>query len=184
MEYEIINLPKNKWKGHIVPIGYETKKFYDVVLENKTDGYSINIIKKDLEESIEHTPEEYNFPDRLYQDHWEDANAWGILVDEDLIAVIELNKEDWSNRMRITELWVSKEYQKTGLGHRLIEKAKMEAKQYGCRVLILETQSCNVNAIDFYRHEGFSLVGLDTSCYSNSDIENKEVRLEFAMMLK
>ena len=44
------------------------------------------------------------------------------------------------------------------------------------RVLMLETQSSNVNAVDFYLHEGFSLIGLDSCCYTNSDIERREVR--------
>lgn len=46
--------------------------------------------------------------------------------------------------------------------------------------MILETQSCNINAIRFYMHEGFTLMGLDTCCYSNNDLERKEVRLELA----
>ena len=37
----------------------------------------------------------------------------------------------------------------------------------------------NVNAIDFYLHEGFSLIGMDTCCYKNDDLQRKEVRLDF-----
>jgi len=47
------------------------------------------------------------------------------------------------------------------------------------RSIILETQSSNVNAIGFYHHEGFQLIGMDTCSYGNDDLERKEVRLEF-----
>ena len=38
------------------------------------------------------------------------------------------------------------------------------------RAIILETQSCNTNAIGFYLHQGFELIGFDTCCYTNNDI--------------
>lgn len=48
MEYKIIHLPKEKWKGTLIPIKYTTDKYYDVIV-NKTDkGYAIEIEKKRL----------------------------------------------------------------------------------------------------------------------------------------
>ncbi len=179
MEYDIIHLPKDKWKGTVIPIGYITEKYYDVAV-NKTDkGFSIEIEKKDFTKPVTHTPEEYDFPDKLYEDHWENAYALGVLIDGELIAAIETDPELWTNRLRITELWVSEKYQKQGIGHSLIEMAKEQARRECRRAVILETQSCNVNAIDFYLHEGFSLIGMDTCCYKNNDLQRKEVRLEF-----
>jgi len=49
---------------------------------------------------------------------------------------------------------------------------------------MLETQSCNTNAIGFYLHEGFTLIGFDLCCYSNRDPERKEVRIELGYFLK
>ena len=179
MEYEIIHLPKEKWKGTIIPIKYTTDKYYDVNV-NKTDkGYSIEIEKKDFRVPVTHTPEEYDFPDKLYEDHRENAYAWGVLVNDELVAAIETDQELWSNRLRITELWVAEKYQKQGIGRCLIEIAKEQARRERRRAIILETQSCNVNAVDFYQHEGFILIGMDTCCYKNDDLERKEVRLEF-----
>lgn len=45
-------------------------------------------------------------------------------------------------------------------------------------MLILETQSCNFNAVGFYLHEGFDLVGFLSCDYTNTDLTRKEVRLE------
>lgn len=179
MSYEIIHLPKEKWKDTIIPIAYKTDTYYDVVL-NKTDrGHIIEIEKKNFAVPVTHTAEEYDFPDKLYEDHWENALAWGVLVNDELIAAIETDQELWSNRLRITELWVSPKYQKQGIGHALMEVAKQQAISERRRAIILETQSCNVNAIDFYQHEGFNLIGMDTCCYKNNDLQRKEVRLEF-----
>jgi len=184
MEYEIIHLPKEKWKGTVIPIKYITDKYYDVSVSKTDKGFAIEIEKKSFTELIIHTPEEYDFPDKLYEDHLENAYAWGILVNDELVAAIETDQELWSNRLRITELWVTEKYQKQGIGHALIEIAKEQARRERRRAIILETQSCNVNAVDFYQHEGFSLIGIDTCCYKNNDLQRKEVRLEFGWFLE
>ncbi|HHU55651.1 MAG TPA: GNAT family N-acetyltransferase [Acholeplasmataceae bacterium] len=179
MEYEITYLPKEKWKGTIIPIHYVTDKYFDVIIDKTIKGFSINIEEKKFDHPVKHKPEDNDFPDRLYQDYYDNANAWGIIIDGELIAVIETNSELWSNRLRITLLWVKDEYQRKGIGHALIEVAKQQAKRENRRAVILETQSCNINAIKFYLHEGFTLIGMDTCCYTNDDLKRKEVRLEF-----
>jgi predicted N-acetyltransferase YhbS len=179
MKYKILHLPKDKWKGTIIPIKYTTDKYYDVLV-NKTDrGFTIEIEKKDFEVPVTHSAEEYDFPDKLYADYRENAYAWGVVINEELVAAIETDIEVWANRLRISELWVAEKYQKQGIGHALIQIAKEQARRERRRAIVLETQSCNVNAVDFYMHEGFTLIGLDTCCYKNNDLQRKEVRLEF-----
>ena len=179
MNYKIIDLPKEKWKDTIIPISYTTNKYYDVSINKTNNGFDIKIEKKDFEETVSHYPDEHDFPDKLYADYWENAYAWGVIDDDRLVAAIETDPELWSNRLRITELWVSDAYQKKGIGHALIEVAKEQARRERRRAIILEAQSCNVNAVDFYIHEGFTLIGFDSCCYKNDDLQRKEVRLEF-----
>ena len=62
-----------------------------------------------------------------------------------------------------------------------METMQREAVSRKARMIVLETQSCNVNAVDFYRHEGLSLIGFDRICYSNRDIVRNEVRLEMGI---
>ena len=50
-------------------------------------------------------------------------------------------------------------------------------------MLILETQSCNENAIAFYKKNGFTIVGFDLYAYSNADPERHEVRVEMGKKL-
>lgn len=182
MEYEIIYLEKEQWKGTILPMNYTTPEYYDVVQNQTSQGFVIRIEKKPFETPVTHTSEEYDYPDRLYEDYRPHASAWGVIADGELVAAIEWEPEGWSNRLRVNELWVSEPFQKQGMGHALMEKAKEQAARGNHRAIILETQSCNVNAIGFYLHEGFQIIGLDTCSYSNRDLDRKEVRIEMGYL--
>lgn len=58
-----------------------------------------------------------------------------------------------------------------------------EAKESGARMVVLETQTCNENAIAFYRKMGFELIGFDLYAYSNSDPNRHEIRIEMGKKL-
>ena len=176
---EIIALPKETWKGTAIPLQTRSNSYYDLEIHPlDSSGCVISLTRKQTEEEIVHTPEEYEFPDSLYQEHWENAEAFGIVSEDgDLLACIEVCPEEWSNRLMVTELWVSDGLRHQGIGKRLMDKAKAIAASQNRRAVILETQSCNTNAIGFYLHEGFELIGLDTCCYTNNDIGRREVRI-------
>lgn len=63
-------------------------------------------------------------------------------------------------------------------GTLLINQAKEIAEKEEFREIILETQSCNSKAVEFYTKDGFKINGIDFSSYTNNDVEKKEVRLE------
>lgn len=177
-KYEIKHLPKERWKGTPIMMVTRSDSYFDVEMSPLDEkGCTIHLVQKKAEKEIVHTPDEYDFPDSLYQDHWEGAEAYGIVGDNgELLACIEVCPESWSNRLIITELWVNDALQKQGWGRRLMDKAKEIAKEQKRRAIILETQSCNTNAIGFYLHQGFELIGFDKCCYTNKDIERREVR--------
>lgn len=182
--YDIVPLPKERWKGTPVPLRYTTREYYDVILSERNDGFSVEMVKKPLDPPVTHSSEDYDFSDKLYQDYWEGAQAWGVVGEgEQLLACIETCPEEWSNRLQVTELWVSEGLRRQGVGHRLMAIAKDQAKRENRRAIILETQSCNVNAIAFYRHEGFELIGFDSCCYTNRDIERREVRFDMGFFM-
>lgn len=72
--YDIIPLPKETYKGAILPISYTTTGYYDV----SVDGFDVSIRKKTFPFPVTHTPEEYDFPDRLYADWWEAQRLSGL----------------------------------------------------------------------------------------------------------
>ena len=96
------------------------------------------------------------------------------------MGYLELSHETWNNRLRISNIWVAGDCRRQGIGSALMDAAVAEARRRGARSLVLETQSCNDPAIQFYRRHGFSLVGLDLTAYSETDRKKKEVRLELA----
>lgn len=179
--YNIVHLPKENWEGTIIPMRYTTEEYYDVNIQGKDNGYQVNIRKCKFDAPVSHYPEEYDFPDKLYQPHWEKAYAWGITEEregkQELLACIETCPEEWSNRLMVTELWVHEKMRRQGAGHALMAIAKEQAILEHRRAIILETQSCNVGAISFYQQEGFEIIGFDSCCYSNHDLERKEVRI-------
>ena len=187
MEYEIIPLPKKEWKGVPILMRYTTEEYYDLETRTGSDGFQVQMVKKKFDIPVTHTPEEYDFPDGLYQDHWEKAEAFGIVSEKDgkkeLLACIEICPEEWSNRLMVTELWVADQLHRQGIGTRLMNVAKEQAKKQGRRAIILETQSCNVRAIAFYLSQGFELIGFDSCCYTNIDVEGQEVRFDFGYFL-
>lgn len=179
MHYEAVPLPKEDWQGFRLNMDYQTSEYYDVSAEKTADGFAVTLKKRHVDEPIVHTSEEYDFPDSLYQPHWQDAAAYGIFGDDgELLGAVEVCPETWSNRLSVTELWVKDGHRKKGIGKALMDKAKEIAVKDNRRAVILETQSCNTNAIGFYLHEGFELIGFDSCCYTNADIARKEVRLD------
>ena len=178
-QYEIVALPKEQWKGTPMPMATRNDSYYDFEISPLDhDGCTISIVRKPAEQDIVHTPEEYDFPDGLYQDHWEKAEAYGVVGSGgEMLACIEVCPEEWSNRLMVTELWVSEGLRRKGIGKRLMDKAKEIAVNQKRRAVILETQSCNTKAIAFYLSQGFELIGFDTCCYTNNDIGRREVRI-------
>ncbi len=178
-EIGITALPKEKWKGTAIPLTTRSDSYYDMEISPLNhDGCTVTLVRKAAEKEIVHTPEEYDFPDTLYQDHWENAEAYGVVGENgELLACIEVCPEEWSNRLLVTELWVSEALRGKGIGKRLMDQAKEIAVRQNRRVLFLETQSCNTNAIGFYLHQGFELIGFDTCCYTNDDIGRREFRI-------
>ena len=187
MEYKIVPLPKEQWKGVPILMRYTTEEYYDLEVSENADAFEAKMVKKKFEKPVTHSPEEYDFPDGLYQDHWEKAEAYGIYREEDgkkiLMACIEVCPEEWSNRLMVTELWVDDSLHRQGIGTALMNKAKEVAKEQGRRAIILETQSCNVRAIAFYRSQGFRLIGFDSCCYTNRDVERREIRFNMGFFM-
>ncbi len=96
---EIVPLPKEKWKGTVIPLGIRSDSWYELEMQPLNEGgCNIALVRKAADPEIVHTPEEYNFPDSLYQDHWEKAEACGVVgQDGALLACIEVCPEESSD---------------------------------------------------------------------------------------
>jgi ribosomal protein S18 acetylase RimI-like enzyme len=176
----ITPLDREKYQGYILPFHYISQNYYDVEIKCSDSAFQVKKKKKPFDEPFEHMPDD---TDKLFQPWWDDVMAWGIEENGKLIAVIETAVEEWSNRLRVTELWIDNAFRRKGIGTVLMDIAIQRAKDERRRVIMLETQSRNEGAIGFYLSCGFSLIGFDVCCYGNDDLNRKEVRMELGIFL-
>ena len=174
---EIIELDRS-WKGHRLNFRYTTEYYYDIILQDGPESTTIHLERKPFD-----APTEKCFDGHLFPDYSPNCRVFGLQVDGQWVAFLEISQEDWCNRLRVNELLVEQSYRGRGIGTLLMDKAKEIARVNGNRALVLETQTCNDPAIRFYRSCGLSVIGLDTFHYSNEDIEKKEVRLEMGCQI-
>lgn len=174
----IKELAKNEYKGYPLKFQYTTNSYYNVEIKEGNE-FSVSFKKEYLGKEIKKS-----FTEQLFPDYWLNASAFGYFIDGEIVGVLEIERELWSKRLRITSILVDTKYRRDGIGTLLMNKAKEIAKRDGFRAIILETQTCNVKAIEFYISQGFKLGGFDRSCYSNTDIEKNEVRLELVFFIE
>jgi ribosomal protein S18 acetylase RimI-like enzyme len=165
-------------RGMKFEIFYETNGYYGVqrIGEDGVFGFYLRL------QSFEH-PVTKSFTIELAPVYYEGVADYILSEGGQMIALLEYYHEGWNNRLRITELWVHEDYRRQGIALQLLNFAKKHAMTTTCREIVLETQSCNLPAIACYLKFGFQFTGIDTTCYSNHDIERKEVRLEMGLSL-
>ena len=125
-----------------------------------------------------------SFDDEFFGEWLEDPSAFGAFEGDRLAAFVEGSPESWNNRYRISNICIfADDARGRGLGTRLMDRITEEARASGARMVVLETQTCNENAIAFYKKCGFELIGFDLYSYSNADPERHEVRIEMGKKL-
>ena len=176
----IMRLEREQWQDYKLPFRYTSYNYYDVEISTLDAGFNVSFVKKPFDTPYVKKSDSY---DKLFQPHWDDIKAWGIVKGGKLTAAIETAAEEWNNRLRVTELWVDDSLRRQGIGTTLMHVALRRAREEKRRAIVLETQSCNEGAIAFYLNYGFSLVGFDTCAYENNDLQRKEVRIEMGIFL-
>lgn len=176
--HQIIPLERERWQNHRLEFHYISHHYYDVGISRTDNGFQVSFLKKPFDTPYEKMPDD---TDKLFQPWWDDIKAWGVVEGGRLVAAIETAVEEWSNRLRVTELWIDDAYRRQGIGTALMDLALKRAKDEKHRVVMLETQSCNEGAIAFYLTYGFTLIGFDACAYRNNDLSRKEVRMELGI---
>jgi len=82
-------------------------------------------------------------------------------------------KDDWFKYMYLYDLKVFSTYRHSGIGRKLIEKAKEIAKQRGYIGLYTLGQDNNLAACLFYIKVGFRIGGFDSNVYKGTKQEGK-----------
>lgn len=90
------------------------------------------------------------------------------LVAEDggsIVGFTAFSHERWNRRTAVWHLYVAPSHRRQGVGSALVETVIEDAHSARTRCVWLETTSLAYPAIQFYRHLGFELCGMDTSLY-------------------
>lgn len=172
---EIIKLDNKMYAGRQFTLRYKTNGYYNIQPE---DG-GFKITYQTFEE-----PAEMSFDDFFFNEWLEDPVAFGAFENGQLLGYVEGTLEKWNNRYRISNLCVFDDARRhSGIGTALMNTILLEAMESGARMVVLETQTCNENAIAFYRKNGFEIIGFDLFAYTNSDPERHEIRIEMGKLL-
>jgi ribosomal protein S18 acetylase RimI-like enzyme len=155
---------------------YKTRSHYAVSVESDKSGWSVQLRIKPFPKEIEKSPE-----GRLFEYHVGDSRVFVASVGREDVGWIEVALQSWNNRLRVWNMIVKEGFRRRGIGSALMSRAKAVAKERDVRMVVLETQSCNVSAIEFYKSQGFRLIGFDACAYSNDDVKRGEVRMEFGV---
>jgi ribosomal protein S18 acetylase RimI-like enzyme len=175
----IIEIAKKEAYLREIVSNYRKSHYYDASVRHKLGFWSIQLNLKAFDKVLD---KEYHW--KLFEDHIEESRVFAGLLNSREVGWIELGYDKWNNRMRVWEFLVKQEFRRRGVGTRLMNHAVNIARERGARMLVLETQSNNASAIDFYLNFGFRSIGLDVAAYSNKDIDKKEVRLELGLELQ
>lgn len=172
---EIKQLKQTSFIGKRFAVRYLTNGYYDIC--NSENGFKINYVPFD--KAIEQ-----KFEDEFFSEWLENPVAYGAFEGGNLLGFVEGAKEAWNNRFRISNLCVfDSASRRHGIGTVLMNTILTEAEKARVRMAVLETQSCNENAIAFYRKNGFEIIGFDLYAYSNTDPERHEIRIEMGKKL-
>lgn len=132
--------------------------------------------KADLKTCLEiQTPEtenkkvlfKYNFLKELEDEYFH------ILVAEikdEVIGFIVFRRDDWNNLFFIEQLFVK--YKNKGYGSKILSHVKALGKKNKMRLLMLDTQSVNKDAMRFYKRNGFVRAGHINGMYNDPKIPN------------
>lgn len=173
---KLVELKKDQSSLPILHYRYKASEYYDLQILRQLESWKIELVLKPLEKILEKVSE-----GKLFEAHVEEPRAFVAELNGEQIGWIELGYEKWNSRMRVWEFLVREEFRRRNVGTLMMNHAVKLAKEKGARMLVLETQSCDVPAIRFYLNFGFELIGFDAAAYSNEDIAKRDVRLEFGL---
>lgn len=170
---------ENHPQGKNVHYKYTSDQYYEVKVEKIGNGWCFS-----MQEERFSVPFVKELEEDIFQPHKEGSEFYIALFEGREAAVMVIQEMEWNHTLLIHDLYVKSSFKRLGIGQSLIQFAKQRAITLGVRSIILETQTSNYPAIQFYIRNGFEPVGLNTISYSNTDIQNREVRIEMGYVLK
>lgn len=169
---------KDYLSGKKVIYKYESKRYYEVLIERKENGWNFSLIDKPFE-----VPFVKEFEEEIFEPYKKGSEFFLAELNGEEAAIMSIQHMKWNNTLLIHDLYVRAQFKKKGIGRSLMEVAKKRAAELSVRAISLETQTSNYPAIQFYLQNGFELIGFNSISYSNEDLKKHEVRIEMGYII-
>ena len=163
-----------------IDANFESDRFLDVIKSG--DGFNVTwqLIERPLDPPFVST--DYNVADyeldEIAQRLRRDDGVYLVIEEEARpIGLLDMERQAWRKAAMLWNLAIDRSFRGQGLGAELIQRAIAWARARQLRAIVLETQTNNWPACQFYRKHGFQLCGIDDHFYSNEDAEEKEVAI-------
>jgi ribosomal protein S18 acetylase RimI-like enzyme len=166
-------------KGKKSLFAYVSDSYYKTKRLRKTNGWDISLRRKRFA-----APFKKRIAESIVEGYKGDTEIYLADVEGEDAGWIQIEHQKWNNSVRVWDIGVEPRARRSGVGTALMDKCKERALKFGARRIVLETQTSNADAIDFYLSQGFDLVGFDLTGYTNEDTRRREVRLELAYHMR
>ncbi len=150
---------------------------YRVGQDTSGIGTIFTITKKDFDSPLNVSKPHSNNDLSWYNELAALGFSYAAICGTTVQGIVICEPQYWNNTLYIRHLMVEKKMRLKGIGRQLIEECEQRAKAEGFRAIVLEVQSLNGTAIDFYKSLGFNISGTNISLYSNSDILKEDVAI-------
>lgn len=171
---------------HAIDYSFETDRIYTFHVQNRLVRSEIEASARDkaafafeLVETPVDPPFYKNY--REYEDTLADVEAklrtieggYVALAGGEMAGAILLNVEEWRSVVRVTDLIVGHQYRRYGVGSLLLSCASDWARERGCWAIVLETQTINYPAIQFYLRNGLEVWSINQHFYPPGPLEHE-----------
>jgi ribosomal protein S18 acetylase RimI-like enzyme len=178
MDIDTRKMGRGEFRDSVTVFQYESPGHYRVSICESADGWTVTLKREDFRETFRKRAN-----DKVITPYKGNSEIYGAFVDGAYAGFIQIEFQEHNRSVRVWDIDILREFRGKGAGRALMDLCKSRSRELGARRIILETQTCNLKAIAFYRAMGFGLAGLDATNYQNDDIERGEVRLEMAYYL-
>ncbi|MDW0116512.1 GNAT family N-acetyltransferase [Sporosarcina thermotolerans] len=158
---------------------YTSEKYYNIHIDRNDNGWNFSLTEERFA-----CPFVKEIQEEIFEPYKEGSEYYLAKLHDEEVAIMVVQQMEWNNTLLIHDLYVDDRYKKNGIGRILMEVAKKRATELCVRSIILETQTSNYPAIQFYLKNGFELIGFNSISYSNEDVKKNEVRIEMGYRLK
>lgn len=108
----------------------------------------------------------------------------GAFDGDELVGLLTWKYEDWNRMVWLCDVRVREDHRRKGIAGKMLEDLQWAAMRTDGRGIMLETQTSNYPAIQFYLSKRFQMTGLNTRLYGKFPNEPPESALFFFRALE